>query len=252
MPTAPLNTPNRPVPSFGDWALVAINVAFVVMGLIILPREPATGIVTLAFFGSCLAVSAGTVLRKLRDRRFTAERIAVAGGVPIRPSNLYLPLLGAWLAALGVVLTLFGPDYPLLFRVLAGGVAVVGIVVLALSITGRLPGGFLQFDPDALTIAHRTWRARIAWDNIAAVGEGELSSNAVLLLTLADPAQLDIVPAQARNRALRDIGTTQALMGADFMIMPRQYGIALPVLAATIARYVGEPAARAELRPRLT
>jgi len=131
-------------------------------------------------------------------------------------------------------------------------VAFVGVVVLALSFTGSFPGGYLQFDPDGLTIAQRTWAARIPWDDITGVHEGELSSNAVLLLTVADPTRLEIAPAQAFAIAMRDIGRARGLIGADFMVMARHYGIDLPVLAATIARYVQDAAARAELRPRLT
>ncbi len=156
MANAPHHTPDRPRPSVMDWLLVALNVAFVAMGLLILPHERDTGLVTIAFFGSCLAVAAGTVLRKLRYRRFSAERIVVAGGVPIRPSAIFMPLLGGWLGVLGVVMFVFGHEYPLMFRAIAVFVAVVGVVVLALSFTGRLPGGFLQFDPEALTIAQRT------------------------------------------------------------------------------------------------
>jgi hypothetical protein len=248
----PHHTPDRPRPTFKEWLLLAINIAFVAMGLLILPDERDTGLVTIAFFGSCLAVAAATILRKLRYRRFTAERIEVAGGVPIRPSNYLMPLLGAWLAVLGVVLFVFGHDYPLMFRALAVVVAGVGVALLALSFTGRVPGGFLQFDPEGLTIAQRAWGARIAWDNIAAVHEGEFSSNPVLLVTVAERARLDIVPPEAQMRAMRDIGRTWAIMGADFAIMTAHYGIDLPVLAGTIARYAQDAAARADLRPRLT
>jgi len=252
MANAPPHTPDRPRPTVGEWLLVPINVVFVVMGLIILPHEPDGAIVTIAFFGTCLVVSLGTVVRKLRDRRFSADTIAVAGGVPIRPSATFMPLLGGWLAILGVVLFVFGHDYPIVFRALAAFIAVVGVVLLGLSFTGRVPGGFLRFDPEGLTIAQRTWAARIPWDDITGVHEGELSSNAVLLVTVADPTRLEIAPAQAHAIAMRDIGRTRGLMGADFMVMARHYGIDLPVLAGTIARYVEDAAARAELIPRLT
>jgi hypothetical protein len=228
-----------------------MNFLFVVAGVLILPQNRDGGIVTIALFGSFLVVSAGIVLRKLRDRRFAAERVAVAGGVPIRASTTLLPLLGGWLAILGVVLFVFGHDYPMLFRAIAAFLAVIGVVLLALALTRRLPGGFLQFDPDALIIAQRRWRARLPWDDIVAVHEGELSSNPVLLVSVADGSGLDIAPAAARAQALRDIGRTRALTGADFMVMPQHYGIALPLLAATIVRYVQDQSARAELRPRL-
>jgi hypothetical protein len=235
-----------------EWLLVAINTAFVVAGIVILPRQPAGGIVTLAFFGSCLAVSVGTVWRKLRYRRFTAERIDVAGGVPIRPSRTFLPLLGGWLAILGVVLVVFGGGVGLIFQAVAVVIAVAGIGTLVLVLTGYATAGYLQFDPETLTIAQRTWAARIPWDDIVSVQEGEYQSNAMLLVTVADPAELEIVPAMARDLAMRDIARTGGFMGADFAVMTAHYGIALPVLAETVARYVNDSSARAELHPRLT
>lgn len=245
----------RPRPSFQDWLLVAINTAFVAAGIVILPREPAGGIVTLAFFGSCLAVSAATVWRKLRYRRFRAEHIDVAGGVPIRPSRTFLPLLGGWLAILGVVLFVFGGEVGPIFQAVAVIIAIAGFATLALALSGYAAGGFLQFDPDALTIAQRTWHgtwaARLPWDDIVSVQEGEYQSNPMLLVTVADPAALEIAPAKARGLAMRDIARARAWMGADFAVMTLHYGIALPLLAETVARYVNDAAARAELRPRL-
>jgi hypothetical protein len=248
----PTYSPKRPRPTFKEWLLVAINLVFVICGFLILPRERDGGIVTIAFFGTCLVVSVGTVVRKLRYRRFAADKLAVAGGVPIRQSNTLMPLLGGWLAILGTVMFAFGHDYPFLFRAIAVFVAVVGAVVLVMALTGRLYSGFLRFDPDGLTIAQGRWRARIPWDDILAVHEGEYASNPMLLVTVADVGLIDIAPAEARTAALRDIGRARALMGADFAVMTTHYGIDLPLLAGTVARYVQDRDARAELRPRLT
>ena len=109
--------PRRPRPTFQDWLLLAINVVFVAMGLVILPSKPDVGVVTLAFFGSCLVVTAGSVWRKLRDRRFSADTVEVVGGVPIRPRVGLFSLAGLWMLALGTVLIVFGHAYPLLFRI---------------------------------------------------------------------------------------------------------------------------------------
>ena len=231
--------------------MLAINTVFVAAGLFMLPHEPDGGIVTLAFFGSCLAISAGIILRKLRHRRFSAERIDVAGGVPIRPTTTFMVLLSVWLSVLGIILFVFGHDYPLIFRAIAVFIAVVGVVLLALCLTGRWPGGFLQFDPEGLTIAKRGWQTRIAWDDIAAVHEAEFASNPVLLVTVSECAPLDFEPPEARDRAMREIGRTQAMMGADFAVMTQHYGIDLPVLAATVSHYTDDTAARTDLRPRL-
>lgn len=251
MTNAPTYTPHRPRPSVTDWLLVVLNVAFVLAGIVVLFKDPAVGLVTIAFFGSCLVIAAGTVRRKLRARRFKAERIDVAGGVPIRPSKTFLPMLGAWLALLGIILFAFGGGYPLVFRILSVVVAVCGIVLLGLSLTGRFPVGFLQFDPDGLTIAQRAWRARIPWDAITGVHEGEFASNPVLLIEVADPREIEISPVTAYAVAMRDIGKTRARMGADIALMTRNYGLDLPLLATTVAHYVNDRSARAALRPRI-
>lgn len=235
-----------------DWLLIVINTVFVAAGIIMLPREPTGGILTLAFFGSCLVIAVRVVVGKLRARRFTAERIDVAGGVPIRPSRIFLPLLGGWLAVLGVILYVFGGELPLIFRAIAVFIAIVGVAVLVLSLTGVISAGFLQFDPDALTIAQRKWRVRIPWDDIDGVHEGEFASNPLLFLTLSDLGRLEIEPADARGPAMDQIHKTQSDMGADFAINTWHYGIPLPLLSTTIAHYVVNSAARAELRPRLT
>ncbi len=178
--------------------------------------------------------------------------IDVAGRVPIRPSRTFLPLLGGWLAILGVVLFWFGGGIGPIFQAIAVIIAVAGIGTLLLALTGFATAGYLQFDPDALTIAQRRWAARIPWDDIVRVQEGEYQSNPMLLITVAAPAELEIVPAKSRDLAMHDIARTGGLMGADFAVMTWHYGIALPVLAETVARYVNDATVRAELRPRLT
>jgi hypothetical protein len=239
-----------PPPTFQDWLLLVLNVVFVAAGLLILPSSPDAGIVTLAFFGTCLFVSAGTVLRKFRFRRHAAAKVDVQGGVPIRPRMGAMLALGGWLTVLGIILVVFGHSYPLLFRILGAGVAIAGGVLTFGVLVGWWPGGFLQFDPHHLTIAQRAWRVRLPWDEIVDVVEAELQSNPVLLIAVADADRLAVDPPQAVGRAMKAIANSRALIGADFMIMTTHYGIDLPVLSDAIARYVNDVSARAELRHR--
>ncbi len=243
--------PRRPRPTFQDWLLLAINVVFVAMGLVILPSKPDVGVVTLAFFGSCLVVTAGSVWRKLRDRRFSADTVEVVGGVPIRPRVGLFSLAGLWMLALGTVLIVFGHAYPLLFRIIAGFIALVGAGLLVAVVVGVWPAGYLRFDPDALTIAERGWCAVIPWHEIAAVREGDYHTNPVLLIDVADVDGLAIEPPAARLRAMKKIAQNQSYLYADFAIMPTHYGIGLPALAAAVIRYATDATARAELKPRL-
>jgi hypothetical protein len=241
----------RPRPTRRDWLLVALNAVFVAGGLLMLPSKPDVAIVTLAFFGSCLAIAVANVWRKLRDRKFTAETIDVAGGVPIRPKRGLFLGLGAWLLILGIVLIVFGHAYPLLFRWLAGFIAVVGATLFVGTLVGYWPAGYLQFDPEGLTIADRGWRVVLPWNEITSVVEGDYQSNPVLLICVADASRLAVEPPQSHAQAMKKIARMQTYMGADFAIMTTHYGIDLPTLASAVLRYATDAAARAGLRPRL-
>ena len=241
----------HPRPSFQDWLLLAIGIAFVAIGLVILPSNPDTGIVTLAFFGSCLAVFASVIARKLRYRKFVASKVDVVGGIPIRPKKALMVVMGLWMLVLGVIMFVYGHSYPFEFRAIAAFVAVVGVVLFVGAALGKWPGGYLQFDPDCLTIAQRRWSARIPWHSIAAVHEAEYHSNPVLLIAVPDLAAIAIEPASATARAFKAIAKMQTYMGAEFAIMSTHYGMDLPVLAAAVTRYASDAAARKELGQRL-
>ena len=242
---------HHPPPSFRDWALLAIGVTFVIMGLAILPSNRDVGIVTLAMFGSCTAVFVAQILSKYRSRRFTASKVEVAGGVPIRPKRGLGWLLGGWLFGLGVILFVFGASYPAPFRWLAGFVAAVGTTLLIATALGRFPGGYLQFDPDALTIARGRWRARIPWDDVGLVLEADLNGNPVLLIAVDDLDAVTIEPPEVKVQAYRAIAKNRKWLGYEFAIMATHYGIDLPVLAATVNHYARDPRTRAGLRKRL-
>lgn len=240
----------RPGPTFKDWLLLSINIVFVAMGLVIVRDDFNVGIVTIAFFGSCLAVAANAVVSKLRFRTFTATRVDVVGGVPIRPLRWKMQLLGLWLLGLGVVLVVFGENYPPMFRALAGVIGLAGAALLIATLTRQWPAGFLQFDPDALTIAGRNWRARIPWGRISLVAEGDYHSNPVLFIGVDDITAIDIGSPPGADAALKAMARSRMMMGSEFAIMTSQYGIDLPVLAETVRGYAEDPVARVRLRPR--
>ena len=240
-----------PRPTLRDWGLLAISVLFVLAGLLIIFDKPDVGIVTLAFFGTCAAVFISTILQKLRFRRFRAVGFEVAGGVPIRPLRGRLLLLGAWLAILGAVMQVYGGAYPLLFRILAVFVSAIGVAIILGVLTRLIPREFLQFDPDALTIARGRWRARLPWDDIADLREVFLQDNPVLLIAVADFAAVSVDPPEAQAQVLKALSRNHSLYGEScFAVMPAVYGIDLPVLTGAVARYVLDHAARRELGRR--
>ena len=79
----------------------------------------------------------------------------------------------------------------------------------------------------------------------------EYFDNPMLLISVGDLAALDIEPPEMSLKAFKAIMKMQNMMGAEFAIMTTHYGIDLPVLAATVTRYVNDAPARIELGQRL-
>lgn len=242
-------------PSGQDWFMFAISLAFVLVGLAALPSDPHVGVVTLLIFGSCLAVAVIVIRRKWRYARLggiPAEHVSVAGGVPIRPKRSLGIMLAVWLVVFGGGLAVLGTDpYPVFFQWIGAALVLCGAILAVMTARGRFPGGYLQFDTDAFTIADRHQAVRIPWDNIAGWTEVDYHSNPVLLVDVHDAAALTVVPASAYPKAMAAIKKSRTWMGADFAIMTSHYDFDTPLLSATLARYVNDPQARRDLIKRI-
>jgi hypothetical protein len=240
-----------PLPSVKDWALLAISTVFVAIGVAMLWSDPDVGIVTLALFGSCLALFAHNIWRKFHYRSLAGARIAVVGGVPIR-AGLARPIgLGLWIAIMGGLMAGFGGNYGPVFQWLSAGVALAGLSVLGLVALGRFSGRFLRFDPEGLTIAERSWQVLLPWEGIIGVHVGSFNDNPMLFLHVADPGALVIAPPDAAGKAMAKMARNQSWIGAPFAIMTGEFGTDAPVLAGAIATYVQNHAARRSLIPAL-
>jgi hypothetical protein len=238
-------------PGAKDWALLLISAGFVLLGVVILPSNRDVGILNIAFFGLCSAVGAGIVVRKLRYARLQPLRAELTGGVPIRPSRAKLAVLGAALAVVGAILIVFGcsraPDEVVLaFWVMAGA----GVLLLVGVAVGWLPAGYVQFDPEGITLGQRGWSYTVPWQRIARMAGGEYHSNPVLLLWLDDLEAVQAKPPERHAKAIERMRSSERWVGAHVLLMPEQYGLELPLLLTALERYLAEPAARAELRPR--
>lgn len=251
--------PANDAPTLQDWLLGAISLAFVLMGLVILPSDPDVGVVSVAFFGSCLAVFIWQISGKLRRRRRRAAgvHVEVVGGVPIRVGRTLPIVLGVWLTALGIVLVLFSGSYPWPFRVIAVFIGLIGAALLAAVAARAIPYGEIVFTSEGLVVSDRNsvfergWTVRVPWDRILAVVTSDLQGNPMLLVMVDEVASLDIDPPDARDRAQRGFAHRQAWTGAPIALLTDQYGVAIDILAAALERYSRDPAARAELRPQL-
>jgi hypothetical protein len=241
-----------PRPGFGDWLLLAGSVMFVAGGLFIIRSDPNTGIVTIAVFGLAAAVHAVNLVRKWRFYRMRRPlQVHVVGGVPIRPLRGNLVIAGAGIAALGVVIVVFGRHYGLVMWSIGWLLAATGIVLL-LALAGRLlPVGYLRFDAPGITIAGRDWAYMIPWDNISQMATGEYNRNPVLLIRLHHEDAIEVRPPERKGKVLKRLAWSTALFGAPVMLMPSQYGLDLPLLVQALERYITIAPARAELSRHL-
>lgn len=234
-------------PSWRDWALLAVNLVFMAMGVFILPGKFDVGVITIAFFGYCALAPLTTIVRKRRDQRTRVLRAAVVGGVRIRPSRVPAGALGGGMLVLGATLIVFGGGYPLPFRVVAWIIAAVGLVFGTFVLLGRVPVGYLMFTPRGLTIGHRGFALTVDWDDIAAWDGAEFNDNPVLRIWLREGATPLVEPPTSAARAQRALTSSRAWMGAPITIMTGMYALDLPLLLKAIERYVREPESRAEL-----
>ncbi|WP_315719242.1 MULTISPECIES: hypothetical protein [unclassified Bradyrhizobium] len=232
-----------------DRSLFLLNMAFVVIGVLMLSSKPDVGIVTIAFFGSGAVFAGSVILRKWRSAP-KAERVMISGGVPIRPSRMLIGGLGAWLAALGVILTVFGWSYGIVFRGLSIASLIFGCYLLTAVLVGWLPSTYIQFDASGITFGHRGFSYVVAFDNIAGLAVAEMNRNPFLCIRLHQPDIVVVTPPEKHVDALKQIARSEALLGAHIAIPAQQYLMDATLLAQAIGRYVSEPAARSELSVR--
>ena len=241
----------HPGPRRGDWALLVVSAVFVAMGLLMLLKKPRAAVVTLAFFGGCLALAIFNVVEKRRFSRYRATRVEIAGGVPLRPSRAKTFGVGVSVLAVGGVPLLVDEGMPLHVRACFWLMALAGAALSVLVVLGKAPVGFVQLDPPGITFGHRGYAMLVPWDAIRAIAMGELSHNAALFLHLARPDQVQAIPAHAAARVAKQLSTNLAWNGAHIVLLTSQYGLDLPLVAQALERYVRDPNARSELGRRL-
>jgi hypothetical protein len=234
-------------PTFQNWALAAVSVMFVVMGLIILSTDINLGITTIALFGVCALVHIRNVLRKLRYGRLQKGVVNVTGGVPITPSCAKVFTAGAIALGLGAILIVFDNGSPVLIQACAWLIALVGFAVLAALAAGLIPGQYFQFDVEGMIFGYRQWSVFVPWDRISYVYGGEWASNPTLFIWFHSTEDSRVTPASKVGSFLKLVDQNRAWIGADMFLMTEQYGIDLPILVQAMERFISHPASRAEL-----
>lgn len=235
-------------PTRRDWLMVIISVLFVAAGILILQGNPSVGIVTLAFFGLCLIVTVETVRVKLRDSKFAGQTVMVMGGINIRPSRFRIFLISVLLILLGLVLAAFGQTYPPIFNVLSYLICIAGLSLLVLVVLKKIPASYFRFDSEGFVLGRKWGEVRIPWSAIVETRVADFNSNSAVFLWIKSLQTLEVSPKSLLPQAAKEIQSREQSVGAHFMILPSNYGLASPVLAEAIERYRTDFSARAELR----
>jgi hypothetical protein len=233
-----------------EWALLAISVMFCLAGSLGLRRDWRMAVVTITFFGACGLVFLANILRRRREQRLRHGTVHVTGNV-----NIYVDKAGMAYTALacfllGAVMYFAGAQYPLLFRLIGAFIGVLGIALAIAIATGFNSRQFIRFEPDAFIVGERAYRARIEWTNIASVLTFEYARNPFVGVQLVNVLGVRVEPAEKAGAFVRHVGRNRALMGPDWVIASRNFGIDSVVLANALQRYAMQPGAREELVAR--
>jgi hypothetical protein len=231
--------------------LLGIGVILVLCGLIDLPSNRNIGIVTITLFGLCTATSAANIIRKLHFCRPHPLQVEIVVGAPIRLSRINYFTVGVAITALGAVIIVFGREYPELFWFMGWLLAIAGCFLLFGLAIGRLPIGFLQFDPVGITISRGSWAYTIPWEGISAISGRELSDHVVLLMWLYHEDVVSVRPPEREGRLIKHFARNLHWAGAPIVVLPSQYGIDPLLLFQALDRYIKVPSARTELSHRL-
>lgn len=239
-------------PTFQDWLLVVIGLAFVVMGIVVLPRNPSVGIVTITFFGLCAGIGIRIVIGKRKDSGFQSLSVQVIGGIDIRPSRRRIFVMACLLVFVGSVLIVFGGQYSIVFQALAGVIAGFGIVLVTLIALRKIPVGFIRFDYEGFTIGKKRWNVILPWDEILEVQAGDYSGNSALFLWIKSFDRIKTVPNEFRKSAVDEMRANEKWIGSHFIIVTENYNLSAPMVAEALERYILTPAAREELKERVS
>jgi len=223
-----------------DWTVLGVCLFFCGGALFTLDANLEESLPMLALFGGGVALFVDIIRRKLRSRRFRALSVSVRGGHNIPMSMPRFIAIAAGLLVFGGGSLFAGPP---VIAAIGGFVVLVALAILALWAGGQFRQ-YLRFDPAGLTYGMPRYEYQVPWNAIAGVRVLAISNNAMLVLSVPDLSAVGVTPPRFAAKVRRTI------LRRGFVIAPLNFGLDTEPLLAALARYVNEPAARAELAPR--
>jgi hypothetical protein len=221
-----------PGPSWRDWLLLLGSLGFVALGILLWRHDRNTAVTSIAFFGACAAVGTAQIVSKLRMRNVVMS--AIPEGVPLRPRPGTIIAMGLGLLALGATLYIFQAEQNSILRWISLGIAGFGTLLLMGWLTGYLPAGFVQLDPDALVVATSRSSMHIPWDAIGGVEIRTFHGHVTLCLDPLDLDRIESRPPLSREKLNRSMALAKRLGGAPVMILQTQVDVPLPSLYKAI------------------
>jgi len=225
-----LKPTTRHGPTAEDWGLLALNLVFVAMGIVILPKQPSLGTPCLTLFGLGAAVFVDKIVSKRRLARLDPLSTVLAWNVPHHARQRRVVLGSLALILFGLEELVFGRAYPLLVQVILGFAGIVGLGQLVVVACGMTPERFIQFERRGLVIARRRYRYLVPWAAIDEAEPDELQGHPALLLQLHDPHAIEVEPSIERQRAVDELQSTARSQGWHVTLMTARYGLDLPVV----------------------
>jgi hypothetical protein len=248
----------KPGPTPRDWLLLAVSLAFVAMGalLVAVGRARRENVAGLVFFAGCAAVGVWTILRKREmSASASALRVDVLGGVPIPMKRSTPAIMGAALLLVGVTMIWGYRQMPIHVLACCVVMAAAGATLLALLALGRVGGGTLTFEPEGLRIASAKGSFVVHWSNVASAHAAEHYRNPAVLIRVRDVAMLvssatgaDV--GAARASVAKAVHKNRTWAACDVLVSPFLFGIDPVLFAKLVAKYAEKPERRGELAAR--
>jgi hypothetical protein len=215
-------------PRIGDWLALLVCSAGALGALLLYEKNPDESITVFVLFGGMAAFMA-LHLRGWRhfERRARAptEPLMLTDGMVLRPSRRRVLLGFAALLAYGSVISYFDRGFPLAFRCISVGLALLGALGFTLALLRVIPPGQLRIAEHALYVRRFRYTLEVPWHAIDAVYLSELYGNRMICVELRALHLVGVDPPRESARALKALANGAAFTGAPLMFASNLYEV---------------------------